>query len=178
MRAMDAPPIRLYANFEYLGSATTFVEDILEIIDSIALFDDFSRQEIEEFCSYMDCYGAPRNAVLLGEGEQGGHLIVIFTGQAKIIKRDVDDSEKWVGVVGPGAMLGEMSLIDGQPRSASCVTAEPTDFAVLTRDNLNEILVTSPRLANKLFLVLLQKMTRRLRDISNRLLPYLPETPL
>ncbi len=175
---MDALPSRLYPTFEHLGSATSFVEDILEIIDSIALFDDFSREEIELFCSYMTCYGAPRNTCLLGEGEQGGHLLVIFTGQAKIIKRDVDDSEKLVGIVGPGAMLGEMSLIDGQPRSASCITTEPSDFAVLTRDNLSEILLNSPRLGNKLFLVLLQRMTRRLRDISNRLLPYLPETPL
>jgi CRP-like cAMP-binding protein len=174
---MDAPS-QLYPSFEHLGSATLFVQDILEIIDKIALFEDFSRHEVELFCSYMNCYAAPRNAVLLGEGELGGHLLVIITGHAKIIKRDVDDSEKLVGIVGPGAMLGEMSLIDGQPRSASCVTAEPTDFAVLTRDNLNDILVNSTRLGNKLFLVLLQRMTRRLRDISNRLLPYLPETPL
>jgi CRP-like cAMP-binding protein len=175
---MDAAPIPLYPNFQNLGSATLFVDDILEIIDKIAVFDDFSHEEIELFCGYMSCYSAPRNAFLLGEGEQGGHLIVIFTGQAKIIKRDVDDSEKLVGIVGPGAMLGEMSLIDGLPRSASCVTALPTNFAVLTREDLSEILSNSPRLGNKLFLVLLQRMTRRLRDISNRLLPYLPETPL
>jgi CRP-like cAMP-binding protein len=66
-----------------------------------------------------------------------------------------------------------MSLIDGAQRYASCVATEPTDFAVLTRSALNEIFLDNPRLGNKLLLLLLQLMTRRLRDTSDRLLPHL-----
>jgi CRP-like cAMP-binding protein len=64
-----------------------------------------------------------------------------------------------------------MSLIDGQRRFASCITTQPTDFAVLTRQRLNDILADHPRLATKLLLVLLQLITARLRDSTNRMLP-------
>lgn len=73
--------------------------------------------------------------------------------------------------LGPGAFLGEMSLFDGRPRFASCITVQPTDFVVLSRDRLNDILRDHPRLGSKLMLILAQAMTERLRDATSRMLP-------
>jgi CRP-like cAMP-binding protein len=79
--------------------------------------------------------------------------------------------------IGPGSTLGEMTLLDGKPRFASCITLEPTDFAVLTRAGLNEILMQMPRVGNKLLLILLQMMTTRLRDTCNLFLPKISSDP-
>jgi CRP/FNR family cyclic AMP-dependent transcriptional regulator len=170
---MNPIPQKLYPEFEYLGGATRFIEDILQVIDHIPLFGDFNYQEIEALCAYMACYAAPRNAPLLTEGDAGGHLVLLLTGKVVVVKQNAEGVAKSFDEVGPGATLGEMSMIDGQPRFASCITTEPTDFAVLTRDNLNEIFINSPRLGNKLLLILLQMTTRRLRDASSRLLPHI-----
>jgi CRP-like cAMP-binding protein len=80
---------------------------------------------------------------------------------------------KLITSVGPGAIVGEMSLVDGQKRNASCVTREPTDFAVLRRGALNILLKRSPALGARFLLVLLTEMTRRLREANQRLLPFI-----
>ncbi|MBL8489001.1 MAG: cyclic nucleotide-binding domain-containing protein [Rhodocyclaceae bacterium] len=163
---------------ESLGSASRFAEEIHEIIDRIPLFEDFNRSEIEALCAYMTCYAAPRDVPILREGEEGDFLLVVLTGKVAVKKAMPTNETKVITMVGPGASLGEMSLIDGHPRFASCLTVEPTDFAVLTRDELNEILINQPRLGNKLLLVLLQMMAHRLRDASERLLPYISEVAI
>lgn len=172
---MNSNDSGLFPALESLGSASRFAEEIHEIIDRIPLFEDFSSSEIEALCAYMICYAAPRDSQILREGEDGDFLLVVLTGKVAVRKAMPNGDVKLITLVGPGASLGEMSLVDGHPRFASCVTAEPTDFAVLTRQELNEILINQPRLGNKLLLVLLQMMTRRLRDASERLLPYIAE---
>lgn len=172
---MDTPSADPFPSLESLGSATRFADEIHEIIDRIPLFEDFGRGEIEALCAYLACYAAPRGSPILKEGEDGDFLLVVLTGKIAVQKSMPAGEIKLITMVGPGASLGEMSLIDGHPRFASCVTVEPTDFAVLTRVGLNEILINQPRLGNKLLLVLLQMMTRRLRDASERLLPYIAE---
>lgn len=162
MSQLPRPP--LYPDLTYLGSAGAFVEEVLEVLHEEPMFEDFSRQEIEMLCHFLDCYAAPREARLIGEGDEGHHMLVILTGEV-IVKKVPDDAMPVVMArVGPGGCLGEMSLIDGQRRFASCVTLEPVDFAVLTRARLNDLLVDHPRLANKLLIKLLQIMVGRLRD--------------
>lgn len=170
--AISSKAAELYPTFEHLGPASGFVEEIFQIVEQITLFEDLDRQEVVRLCRHMQCYGAPRNAILLQEGDEGEHLLVVLTGAVDVIK-GTPQGYRTIASAGVGASLGEMSMIDGARRFASCITTEPTDFAVLTRAELTGIVVDHPRLGNKLLLLLLQLMTRRLRDASNRLLPYM-----
>lgn len=162
----------LYPECEHLGPASNFTDEIFQIIDRIPLFEDMTRAEVHCLCRYMRCYGAPRSANLLNEGDEGHHLLIVLTGRVNVIK-GTPQGITLVAAAGIGTTLGEMSMIDGANRFATCIATEPTDFAVLTRDGLNEIFLDHPRLGNKLLLLLLQLMTRRLRDASNRLVPYI-----
>jgi CRP-like cAMP-binding protein len=116
----------------------------------------------------MHCFSAPAGTVLLQEGEEGDHLILLLAGQVIVRKTDIGGTVHSLAMVGPGSILGEMSLIDGERRFASCVTAEPTRFAVMSKSELNEILALHPRLANKFLTMLLQMMVSRLRDMGTR----------
>jgi CRP/FNR family transcriptional regulator, cyclic AMP receptor protein len=168
-----------YASMEYLGPASGYMAEIMEIIDRVILFEDFSVSEIEALCGYLHCYGAPRGVCLLNEQDQGDYLLIVFTGSVVVSRRaDAGSGAKILATVGPGASLGEMSMIDGQPRFASCVTARPTDFAVLSRHDLNQVLVDRPRLGSKFLLILLQLMTRRLREAQVKLLPHIVSAAL
>lgn len=162
----------LYPELESLGNAEGFLDDILENIDYIKLFDSFSPDEIKVLCHFMQCYAAPRDYSLFEEGDEGDFLLLVLTGKVSVIKVVPGHGVKQIAEVGTGASLGELSLIDGRPRFASCITSVPTDFAVLRRESLNELLMHYPRLANKLLLVLLQIMTVRMRETSDRFLPF------
>ncbi len=152
-----------------------YLDEILGL-EHVKLFEDFSNDEIKALCRHMMCYVAPRDFSLLTEGTEGDFLLLILTGQVSVLKQMESGENRPIAIAEPGMSLGEMSLIDGCPRFASCVTMIPTDFAVLSRSSLNEILVQMPRLGNKLLLVLLQLMTLRLRDTTLLLFPRISDT--
>ena len=170
---MEHPIHSAFDSFDYLGRATLFAQEIHEVINRVSLFEEFSFPEFEALYSYMVCYTAPRHGVLIREGDSGDFLVILLTGKVDVIKQASDGSTKFIAAVGPGASLGEMSLIDGQARFATCISTEPVDFAVLDRKALNEVLVSQPRLGNKLLLLLLQLMAKRLRDSGASLLPHI-----
>ncbi|MDI1298230.1 cyclic nucleotide-binding domain-containing protein [Methylotenera sp.] len=156
--------MELHPDLVYLGGADQYEEEIFEIIEDIKLFEAFSLDEVRTLCQLMQCYAAPKDMTLLKEGDAGDFLILILTGTVEVTKTISVGDVKLISQVGVGATLGEMSMIDGCPRFASCVTLLPTDFAVLTRETLNDVLLQMPRLGNKLLLTLLQTMSIRLRE--------------
>jgi CRP/FNR family transcriptional regulator, cyclic AMP receptor protein len=172
MALLDETP---FPDLEYLGAAARFIDDIYAIIDHIPLFGGFSRPEVEHLASYMECYGAPSGTALLSEGQEGGFLLLILTGSVDVVKKLPGEGDKLIATVRPGDTVGEMSLVDGRKRNATCVTREPTDVAVLKRSTLNDMLRKDPMLAARLLLVLLAEMTRRIRDSNERLLPHMKQ---
>lgn len=168
MSVTPRPP--LYDNLDYLGAASRYAEEVFEVISRGPLFEEFSHQEVEALCQFMHCFAAPRDTALLKEGDNGDYLLIILSGEVDVRKQNPQGQTVSIATVSPGASLGEMSLLDGENRFASCVTLQPTDFAVMTRSDLNEILITYPRLANKLLIRIMQILVARLRETGKRLL--------
>jgi CRP-like cAMP-binding protein len=158
-------------HLDHLGAAVNFIDEIHEVMDSLALFEDFTLQEHAILCEHMECYAAPKGAAILQEGLDGDFLILILTGQVNVVKSAGEGQEQVITEVGPGGFLGEMSLIDGQRRFASCITTVPTDFAVLSRDDLTSLLDVYPQTGAKLLMLLLQIVTERLRESTTRWMP-------
>ncbi len=156
-----------------LGSASLYEDEIFEIIDHIPLFEDLTKNEVTQLCAKMECFCAKRGDVIMKEGDDGDFLVIILTGQISVVKTGRNGEHKQLAVVGPGASLGEMSLINGKPRLATCIAKEPTDMAVLTRDTLYDTLVLHPSLGNKVLLILLQILSDRLREANEKLLPFI-----
>jgi CRP-like cAMP-binding protein len=161
-----------------LGKATDFLEDILEVLQPLVLFEGFSAKECGDLCNYLECFGAPSNATIIREGDIGNFLLIVLTGRIRVMKDVASGESREVAVAGPGAFLGEMSLIDGKPRFASCISAEPADLAVLSRENLNALMLDNARLGQKLLLMLLRLMAMRLRVTTERMLPHLVDGPV
>ena len=164
------PRPALYSSLDYLGGAGAHADDVYEAIKRGPLFEEFTRQEIEALCQFMHCFAAGRHTNLLAEGDDGDYLLIILSGKVAVRKQGPKGELVDIAVVSPGSTLGEMSLIDGERRFANCVTTEPTDFAVMTRADLNQVLLTHPRLANKFLIRLIQILVGRLRDTGVRLM--------
>lgn len=170
---MVSPSRNPLAGLVPLGPGTDYLEDILAVLQPLALFEGFAVAECRQLCEYLECYGAPGGSVIVHEGEPGTFMAIVVTGGAGVTKRGEDGEVREVAQLAPGAFLGEMSLVDGKPRFATCITNQPSDLAVLSRDNLNRILIDHPRLGQKLLLMLLRLMTARLRETTMRMLPHM-----
>ena len=162
--------MQAYPSLDWLGRADKYEDEIFEIVNHIKLFDKFSIDEVKSLCRFMQCFAAPRDFQLLTEGDSGDFLLLILTGSVEVSKA-CSEGATLIAKVGVGSTLGEMSMIDGNPRFASCTTTMPTDFAVLTRESFNNVLIQMPRLGNKLLLTLLQTTTGRLRETCEKLMP-------
>jgi CRP-like cAMP-binding protein len=157
----------------HLGDASHFVDRLLEVIEHIRLFEDFERGEIALLAGRMVCYRAPAGAAIIREGEEGDFMVIVLDGLCEIVRRDAGGQPRRLALAGPGKTLGEMSMIDGEPRFASCIALEDTLLAVLDRASLTRIIAEDPPLGIKILMELVLLLSQRLRTASGKLVQHL-----
>jgi len=163
------------AHLEHLGDATKFSPQIHALIPKCNLLENFSAAEVRLLAHFMDVYQAPAGTEIIHEGEGGDFMLMLIEGKVEVLKRDRWKTPQLIAVVDAGKTLGEMSMIDGEPRFATCVAAEPTVLAVLDRENLARIIVEQPMLGAKILMELVLMLSQRLRTTSARLLQMMDD---
>ena len=88
----------------------------------------------------------PKNTVFITEGDSSDSVFVVLSGKVKVFVADTEGHEMILDTYGAGDYVGEMAL-DGKPRSASCMTLEPTAFSVVARDPIREAIRANPDFA-------------------------------
>ncbi len=134
----------------------------LELLAGVWLFEQCSRRELNVLQDATTEMQLAAGKLLTEQGEVGRHFMVIVEGSVEVTR---DGTQ--IALLGPGAFFGEMSLLDGQPRTATAITLEPTHVLMLTTAAFNEVLATMPSVDRKLLTVL----AGRLRDIEARYVP-------
>ncbi|OGA06895.1 MAG: hypothetical protein A3D95_04690 [Betaproteobacteria bacterium RIFCSPHIGHO2_12_FULL_69_13] len=163
------------AHLEFLGDATGFAAQMHALIPKCALLENFSPAEVRLLAHFMDVYRAEPGAEIIHEGEGGDFMLMIVEGRVEVRKRDRWNTPQVIATVEAGRTLGEMSMIDGEPRFATCVAIEPTLAAVLDREALARIIVEQPMLGAKILMELVLMLSQRLRATSLRLMGFLDE---
>ena len=163
------------AHLEHLGDATKFSSQIHALIPRCALLENFSPAEVRLLAHFMDVYQAPAGTEIILEGEGGDFMLMLIEGKVEVLKRDRWKVPQLMAVIEAGKTLGEMSMIDGESRFATCVAAEPTVLAVLDRENLARIIVEQPMLGAKILMQLVLMLSQRLRSTSSRLLEMMDD---
>lgn len=105
-----------------------------------------------------------RGATLFNEGERSDRVVVLLSGRVKISYFTEDGAEVMLAVRSPGDLLGELSALDEEPRSATATALEPVEALVVPATRFREFLCAHPRVA----LVLLEMISRRLRDADRK----------
>lgn len=160
-------------DLEELGSGTKFHDTLCIMLENSYLFKNFSRAEIEQLVYYMHGYKAPKGTTLFREGERNSYLIVITKGKASVLKDDGTGQSKEIATVLKGATLGEMSIIDDFPHSATVVTLEDSEIALISKSNLENITTKHPALGVKLLWQIASQLSARVRQASGRLVDHL-----
>ena len=160
---------------EHLGDATHFASQMHALIPKCALLENFSPAEVQLLAHFMDVYRADPAAEIIREGDGGDFMLMVLEGRVEVHKRDRWNTPQLLASVEAGRTLGEMSMIDGQPRFATCIAAEPTLIAVLRRESLARIIVEQPLLGAKILMELVLMLSQRLRATSQRLLGLLDD---
>ena len=110
----------------------------------------------------------PRHSRLFHQGDPGTGLYVVVSGLVKVVVTSEDGEEMVLVTLGPGEALGELSIVDGGPRSASAEALEPTVALLITREVLMD-LATRDRGLTEALLQALGGLLRRLTEQASDL---------
>jgi len=153
------------------GAASS--DRIAAMLENVQMFKDLEWAQIKALSEYMQIYRAPPKAVLFREGDQGDFMCVLLEGKLDVHKEDNQHVDKTVTTILPGRSLGEMTIVDGEPRSATAVAVVTSVLAVLTQENFMQIMHDKPALSAKLLFKIAQLISQRLRLTSGILVDYL-----
>lgn len=156
-----------------VGRASEFADEIHGLMSKTPLFSGLDLEETRKLGAFMYVYEAPAGVTIINEGEAGDFMSLLMSGMVDVLRRNRYNFPSRIAVAHAGHSLGEMSMFDGEPRFASCVTLEHSRIAVLTRDAMMLVLHDEPRLGNKILLKLVQLLSDRLRQTSAKLVSYL-----
>jgi CRP/FNR family transcriptional regulator, cyclic AMP receptor protein len=151
------------------------------LMEQSQLLQDFSPAEADVLGAAMLQVKASPKQLLIEEGDTSDWLMLLLRGTVDVGKRKIgaeSDSEvpgdnTRIAVLREGAVLGEMSMFDGEPRYASCWAITEVEAAVLTRAALARLIQREPGIGAKLLVKLTQVLAQRLRNTSNQLVKAL-----
>lgn len=153
-----------------------------ELLVRSPLLQDFTPEEADVLGQAMLRVRARPGQMLIAEDEASDYMMLLLTGTVDVGKRKVgvaaDDPQEpgentRLAVLREGAVLGEMSMLDGEPRYASCWALSEVEAAVLTRSAVAQLITAHPGVGAKLLVKITQLLAQRLRNTSNQLLRLL-----
>lgn len=147
--------------------ATTPVGFSLVVLRNVALFSGLDDGELEKLSKVSGRKRAERGAFVVRAGESTDSLYVLLAGRAKVTNTDEEGREIILAWLGPGEFFGEMGLIDGSPRSANVVAAEPCELLFLSKEAFQRCLQDNFQVAQKLMKTLVLRLREADRKIES-----------
>ena len=132
-------------------------------------------EEARVVVGYMTPQFIPAGTTFIREGDavDEGFMALLLEGEVVVESVTVSRTEPLtIRVLGPGSLVGEVGLVDKEPRSASCTTGADSLCAILTRDALEALINEEPRIGAKLLLAIAARLAERLRDNARKLRLY------
>ena len=136
---------------------------------SLTIFRDLDKKELETIQKHIFEQNVKKDSILFVEDMPGEFLYIILSGRVDIVKETIDKEKIVLASMGADEIIGEMSLIDSQPRSATGVTSEDSVLLVINKQNFDEMLQSDPRIAAKSLMGLLKTISRRLRIMDKKI---------
>lgn len=133
--------------------------------------DPADRARLAEYAQIVR-YGA--DEVIFQRGDSGSGMMAVVTGRVKICAHSEDGKELILNLIKPGEVFGEISLIDGEPRTADAVALETSQLLVLDRRDFLRHLEQNPRMAQRLLAILCQRLRRTSAALEESLFLEVP----
>ncbi len=141
---------------------------VLESLATIPFFAGLDPDALERLASSMRSRRFRRGEVIFHVGDPGDALFVIVSGDVKISLPSETGEEAILATLRPGAVFGELALLDGAPRSASATALTATEAVVLPRDRFRELIATEAGVRDALLASIageLRRLTQHVEEL-------------
>jgi CRP/FNR family cyclic AMP-dependent transcriptional regulator len=135
-----------------------------EVLARAGLFQGIDPEVAAPIIKELEYVDVSRGEVIFAEGEPGDSLYIVLSGKVKVSRRAQDGRENMLAVMGPSELIGELSLFDPGPRTATALAITDTRLAKLKQSMLRPWITQHPEIALQLLHVLARRL-RRTNDI-------------
>ncbi|MBD8020518.1 MULTISPECIES: Crp/Fnr family transcriptional regulator [Brevibacterium] len=132
----------------------------IEVVRNATLFAGLDDESTSALLKFMKPRSLRRGTVLFREGDSGNELYIVSTGKLKVGRESPDGRENLLSVVGPGEMIGELTLFDPGSRSTTVTAVSQTELLSLEHNDLMTWLEERPQAAMNLLRALAQRLRR------------------
>lgn len=129
-------------------------------LKAIPFFKGLPEEDLSVIWHHATIKSFQKNTIILNEGDLTDSFYAILDGKVKVFLSNEHGKEVVLAIEGPGAIFGEMALLDDAPRSTSIMTLEPSRFAVISRHDFKSVLAQNPGIAFSLVSLLSQRVRR------------------
>ena len=142
------------------------------LLVTASALDDLTLADAFKVVAYMRPKRIAPGTVFMKEGEvkQNDYMLLVLEGDIAVESELSGLHEPMVvSIMGPGHLIGEMGVLDGSPRSATCTATTQIFAATLSRTALMRLLKEEPRVGARLLLAISKRMADRLRETTRKL---------
>jgi len=140
----------------------TAIDTSVNLLAHVELFSHLTEEQLAQLAAQTRELSFRKNAVMMNEGDPGESMFVIKSGSVKVYLSDEDGRELVLYEQGVGAVIGDIALLDNEPRSASVMTLEPVVALMIGKQAFLDCLRQSPDTA----INIIRSLTARLRDAT------------
>ena len=160
-------------SFNNLNHLRYSEDDLANALELTHWAKDFSWSQICAISKYLNAYSATKGTVIFNEGSEDNTMGIVVQGKVDIVKKESGSKVNIIASIFPSQSFGEMSLIDGEARSADVIAASDVEVLFLTKEGLFNLLEEDSGLAFKLLWIISEMLSLRLRRTSGNLVAQL-----
>ncbi len=152
-------------------------EETREFLLSLSLFESFDIDELSLLARHMSYIQLQRGEFLFVEGDKGDFMGFVVHGVLEVMKKSASGENITIARLARGSSIGEMSIIDKSPRSATVVSRQATTMLTLTLKGFEKLLAKSPTTAVKIIRKIARLLSLNMRRTSSKLADLLNTNP-
>jgi CRP/FNR family transcriptional regulator, cyclic AMP receptor protein len=140
------------------------------LFEGIPLFSQVPLHHLRELARFARSESFAPGETIVRMGEPGSALYVIRSGRVNVVREQSSGNAVVLAMFGPGEFFGELSIFDGERRSASVIAVEPTETVALGRFDVVRVVTHNPQVG----LSLLKSLSARLRATDDQVVDSTP----
>ncbi len=133
------------------------------MLKNIDLFSELSDSAATALLACAKQHKYSKNSVIVTEGDTHSNFYIVVSGSLKVFVNGDDGKQVVLNTLAPGDHFGELSLIDGAPRSASVMTTAPTVLQIISQQDFHRFLQNESGAA----LAVMKGMAQRVRSLTS-----------
>lgn len=150
-------------------------EKTRDLFLTLPLFDAFKSDELDILAKHMTHAEIFRGDYLFIEEEQGDFMCFVVRGLLDVLKKTTSGEPRVITRLGKGNTIGEMSIIDQSPRSASVIARQPSIVIILTQKSFNVLTQFYPATGVTLMKEIMRLLSFNMRLTTSKLADQLPD---